>query len=70
MINWAEGHLVHAHTTVATPVEECLRWLDEHPEVERRSVLPTGIASWRCSAASTRRTGCSPKRADRVAELG
>ena len=22
------------------PVEECLRWLDEHPEVELRSVLP------------------------------
>ena len=30
----------HAHTMGVTPVEECLRWLDEHPELERRSVLP------------------------------
>jgi tetratricopeptide (TPR) repeat protein len=32
--------VVHAQLFGATPVEECLRWLDEHPEVERRSVLP------------------------------
>jgi tetratricopeptide (TPR) repeat protein len=40
MINWGNGQLVHAQYSGSTPVEECLRWLDEHPEVERRSVLP------------------------------
>ena len=34
------GPAGHAQDDGATPVEECLRWLDEHPEVERRSVLP------------------------------
>ena len=32
--------LAHAHYHGATPVEEALRWLDEHPELERRTVLP------------------------------
>ena len=40
MIDWAERDLIHAQHYGATPVGECLRWLDEHPEVERRSVLP------------------------------
>jgi tetratricopeptide (TPR) repeat protein len=39
-IDWAEGMLIAAQYTGATPVEECLRWLDEHPDVERRRVLP------------------------------
>jgi tetratricopeptide (TPR) repeat protein len=39
-IDWAEGMLIAAQYTGATPVEECLRWLDEHSDVERRSVLP------------------------------
>ncbi|HEU0304754.1 MAG TPA: adenylate/guanylate cyclase domain-containing protein [Gaiellaceae bacterium] len=40
MSDWAKTQLLIAQYTGATPVEECLRWLDEHPEVERRSVLP------------------------------
>jgi tetratricopeptide (TPR) repeat protein len=32
--------LVHAQYRGPTSVRECLRWLDEHPDVERRSVLP------------------------------
>jgi class 3 adenylate cyclase len=40
MSDWAERYLVLAHYHGPTPVRECLRWLDEHPEVERRSVLP------------------------------
>ena len=40
MTDWAERELIHAQYKGATPVLECLRWLDEHPEVERRSVLP------------------------------
>ena len=39
-IDWAEIQLVIAQAMGATPVEACLRWLDEHPDVERRSVLP------------------------------
>ena len=37
---WAQVQLVHAQYKGPTPVEECLRWLGEHPEVERRSHLP------------------------------
>jgi class 3 adenylate cyclase/tetratricopeptide (TPR) repeat protein len=40
MSDWAERYLVLARYLGPTPVEECLRWLDEHPEFERRSVLP------------------------------
>jgi class 3 adenylate cyclase/tetratricopeptide (TPR) repeat protein len=40
LIDWGETALVNAQYYGATPVAECLRWLDEHPEVERRSVLP------------------------------
>jgi class 3 adenylate cyclase/tetratricopeptide (TPR) repeat protein len=39
-VDWGESQLVHAQYYGATPVEECLRWLDEHPDVERRRVLP------------------------------
>jgi tetratricopeptide (TPR) repeat protein len=39
-IDYAEGMLIAAQYLGATPVEECLRWLDEHSDVERRSVLP------------------------------
>jgi tetratricopeptide (TPR) repeat protein len=38
--DWATTQLVHTHYGGATPVEECLLWLDEHPDVERRHVLP------------------------------
>ncbi len=40
LVDWAEDHLVLHQLQGATPVEECLRWLDANPEVERRSVLP------------------------------
>jgi class 3 adenylate cyclase/tetratricopeptide (TPR) repeat protein len=40
MGDWAERYVVTAQLHGATPVEECLRWLDEHPAIERRSVLP------------------------------
>jgi tetratricopeptide (TPR) repeat protein len=40
MVDWGEGALVHAQYRGPTSVRDCLRWLDEHPDVERRSVLP------------------------------
>jgi tetratricopeptide (TPR) repeat protein len=40
MGDWAGRYVVTAQLHGATPVEECLRWLDEHPAIERRSVLP------------------------------
>jgi len=40
MITWGQNSLVYAQYYGTTPVEESLRWLDEHPEVERRNVLP------------------------------
>ena len=65
MVDWGERMLVHALYSGATPVEECLRWLDEHPEVERRSVLldrdrPPGHArTLRRGAPAARRSGRS-----------
>jgi class 3 adenylate cyclase/tetratricopeptide (TPR) repeat protein len=40
MVDWGEGVLASAQYRGPTSVAECLRWLDEHPEIERRSVLP------------------------------
>jgi tetratricopeptide (TPR) repeat protein len=40
MVDWGEGMLIFAQYRGPTSVAECLRWLDEHPEVEGRSVLP------------------------------
>ena len=40
LVSWAETQLVLAHYQGATPVEQCLRWLDAHPDFERRNVLP------------------------------
>jgi class 3 adenylate cyclase/tetratricopeptide (TPR) repeat protein len=37
---WAESRVPSFQLAGDTPVDECLRWLDEHPLVERRSVLP------------------------------
>jgi class 3 adenylate cyclase/tetratricopeptide (TPR) repeat protein len=39
-VDWAEIQLVYAQQRGATPVADCVRWLDEHPHVERRSILP------------------------------
>jgi tetratricopeptide (TPR) repeat protein len=37
---WAERTVPFFQLAGDTPVDECLRWLDEHPHVERRNVLP------------------------------
>ncbi len=39
-IDWGARQLVYAQYYGAVPVEACLRWLDAHPDVERRSILP------------------------------
>ena len=39
-VDWGATQLVYAQYYGATPVDEAVRWLDEHPEVERRAVLP------------------------------
>jgi len=69
-IDWGEVQQVIAQYNGATPIEECLRWLDEHPEVERRSVLPHRdrflAMLGRFDEANRLLAGV----ADRVAELG
>jgi class 3 adenylate cyclase len=40
LVDWGERNLVLTHYYGATPVVECLSWLDEHPDYERRSILP------------------------------
>ena len=40
MVDWGEREVVQAQYYGATTVEECLRWLDEHPHIERHAALP------------------------------
>ena len=39
-INWGESRIPMFQYLGATPVDECVRWLDDHPQVERHSALP------------------------------
>jgi tetratricopeptide (TPR) repeat protein len=70
MVNWAIVGLVAAHDHGATPVEECLRWLEEHPEVELRSVLPRRDRLLAMLGRFDEAHELQAKGADRVAELG
>ena len=38
LVGFGESNFFHANCAGATPVDECLRWLDEHPDFERRGV--------------------------------
>jgi len=70
MSDWAERYLVGLQYYGATPVEECLRWLDEHPEFERRSVIPyrDRLLAMRGRLGEAQRL--LAQAANRVAELG
>ncbi len=70
MISWAQSQLVHAQYFGTTPVEESLRWLDEHPEVERRSVLPLRDRLLAMVGRFDEAYRLLADAADRVAELG
>jgi class 3 adenylate cyclase/tetratricopeptide (TPR) repeat protein len=70
LINWGEGYLVHAQYYGATPVEECLRWLEIHPEVERRSALPYRDRLLAMLGGFDEADRLLAEAADRVAELG
>ena len=51
-------------------MEECLRWLDEHPEVERRSVLPHRDRLLAMLGRFDEAHRLLAEAADRTAELG
>jgi tetratricopeptide (TPR) repeat protein len=70
MTDWAERYLIAAQLHGATPVEECLRWLDEHPEVERRSVLPHRDRLLAMLGRFDEANRLLAEAADRVAERG
>jgi tetratricopeptide (TPR) repeat protein len=70
MSDWAERYLLHAQYYGTTPVEECLRWLDEHPELERRSVLPLRDRLLAMLGRFDEANRLLSAVADRVAELG
>jgi tetratricopeptide (TPR) repeat protein len=70
MISWGQSQLVHAQYFGTTPVEESLRWLDEHPEVERRSVLPLRDRLLAMLGRFDEAHRLLADAADRVAELG
>jgi class 3 adenylate cyclase len=69
-INGGEVQQVIAQHYGATPVEECLRWLDEHPEVERRSVLPYRDRLLAMLGRFDEANRVLAEVADRTAELG
>ena len=69
-IDWAEIQLLLAQVMGATPVEECLRWLDEHPDVERRSVLPQRDRLLAMLGRFDEAHRLLAEAADRMAELG
>ncbi len=69
-VDWGERQLVHAQYYGATPVQECLRWLDEHPDVERRSVLPHRARLLAMLGRFNEAHRLLAGVADRVAELG
>ena len=69
-IDWAEIQLVIAQFMGATQVEECLRWLDEHPDVERRSVLPHRDRLLAMLGRFDEAQRLLADAADRMAELG
>ena len=66
---WAQGQLVIHQFLGATPVEECLSWLDEHPEVERRAVLPRRDRLLAMLGRFEEAQRLLTEAADRVAEL-
>jgi class 3 adenylate cyclase/tetratricopeptide (TPR) repeat protein len=69
-VDWANTRLVHAQYEGATPVEECLRWLDEHPDVERRHVLPYRDRLVAMLGRFDEANGLLAQAVDRVAERG
>ena len=68
--DWASTQLVHAHYEGATPVEECLRWLNEHPDVERRHVLPYSDRLLAMLGRFDEANGLLDDAANRLAERG
>jgi tetratricopeptide (TPR) repeat protein len=69
-MSWAQIQLVHAQHNGTTPVEECLLWLDEHPEVERRSVVPRRDLLLAALGRFDEARRLLSEAADRAAELG
>jgi class 3 adenylate cyclase/tetratricopeptide (TPR) repeat protein len=67
---WAQIQLVHAQYKGSTPVEECLRWLDDHPEVERRSPVPRRDLLLAMLGRFDEARRLLSEAADRAAELG
>jgi tetratricopeptide (TPR) repeat protein len=70
LIDWGEAFLVHAQYYGTTPVEESLRWLEEHHDVERRSVLPSRDRPLAMLGRFDEAHRLLTKAADRAAELG
>jgi len=70
MSDWAERYLVGVQYYGATSVEECLRWLDAHPEFERRSVIPYRDRLLAMRGRFEEAQRLLAQAADRVAEFG
>jgi tetratricopeptide (TPR) repeat protein len=70
LINWGENHQIHAQSYGATPVVECLRWLDEHPDVERSGVLTHRDRLLAMLGRFDEADRLLAEAADRAAELG
>ncbi|MDH4176844.1 MAG: tetratricopeptide repeat protein, partial [Thermoleophilia bacterium] len=67
---FGENNYVAAQQEGATPVNECLRWLDEHPHLERQSVLPLRSRFLAMLGRFDEARELQARSAERLAELG
>ena len=67
---FGENNYVNAQQEGATPVNECLRWLDEHPHLEQQSVLPLRSRFLAMLGRFDEARALQDRSAQRLAELG
>ena len=67
---FGEHNCVNAQQEGATPVSECLRWLDEHPHLERQSALPLRSRFLAMLGRFDEARELQARSAERLAELG
>ncbi len=69
-VSWAENGMGAFHYNGTTPVEKCLRWLDEHPQLERRWTATYRPGLMAMLGRPDEARALLDAAADRAAELG
>ncbi len=70
IVRFGENNHVAAQQEGATPVNECLRWLDAHPHLERQSVLPLRSRFLAMLGRFDEARALQDRSAEQLAELG